>query len=163
MNNQHKEITRTNHKQVNDSGRLWPSPAYSKQIEALKRAIGKKIYFVELKQTDINMGIRITDTAYELVDVLDFPRPDPEKGLAPHMIILDDGRGINLGRLARISFHTAFDPAISNVLYQDNFLLESLLYQERRLSDAFISARSKEVLKMMPGKPDLIQMIKERA
>ena len=30
---------------------------------------------------------------------MDFPRPDPVRGLAPHLILLDDGRGVNLGRI----------------------------------------------------------------
>jgi len=162
MNNRHKEIIQTIHKQENDSGRFWPSLAYSKQLEALKSAIGKKIYFVELKQSEINLGIRITDTAYELLDVIDFLQPDPIKGLAPHMIILDDGQGINLGRIARISLNTAFSPLASDILYQDTFLVDNLLYQERQLSNDFITARSKAVLEMILEQPPNLNQISEQ-
>lgn len=158
MKKRHKEITRRIHTKRHNYGKIWPSPAYRKQLETLKSAIGKKIYFVELRQTDINMGIRITDTAYELLDVIDFRKPDPVKGLAPHMIILDDGQGINLGRIARISLNTAFSPVASDILYQDTFLVDNLLYQERQLSNDYITARSKAVLEMMLGKANLNQI-----
>lgn len=158
MNNRHKENTRTIHTKKHEDSKIWPSSVYSKQLEVLKGAIGKTIYFVELRQSEINLGIRITDTPYTLLDVIDFLKPDPVKGLAPHMIILDDGRGINLGRLARISLNTAFSPIASDILYQDAFLLKNLLYQERQLSNEFITTRSKAVLKMMLGKADLNQI-----
>ena len=38
---------------------------------------GKRIYIVELRPDDINLGIHLSDTAYELLAVLEFPRPDP--------------------------------------------------------------------------------------
>ncbi|MBL3591134.1 MAG: hypothetical protein JMN24_15275 [gamma proteobacterium endosymbiont of Lamellibrachia anaximandri] len=98
------------------------------------------------------MGIRLSDTAFELLGVVDFPRPDPTKGIAPHLILLDDGRGINLGHIARISLNTPFSPSAANTLYQDRFLMQSLLLRERRLSKASIAAKSKALLGRMLGK-----------
>jgi len=134
------------------SDRLWPSPAYSRQIEALKRAIGQALFLVELKPGDINLGIRISDTPFELLGVVEFPRPDPENGLAPHLLLLDDGRGINLGRIARITVNTPFDPPAEEILYQDGFLMQRLLFCERSLSKASIAAKSRVLLGKILGK-----------
>jgi len=144
--------------EVNLAGRLWPSPAYTRQIEALNTAIGEKIFLVELKPGDVNLGIRISDTPYELLGVVSFPKPDPESGLFPHLILLDDGRGINLGRIARITVNAPFSPAKTDILYQDGFLMESLLLRNRRLSKASIAARSKALLGRILGKPALKQI-----
>lgn len=136
-----------------EGDRLWPSAGYNRQVERLKRSIGKQIFLVELKPEAINMGIRFSDTPYELVDVIDFPRPDPTQGIAPHLILLDDGRGINLGRIARITIDTAYSPTEENILYQETFLMESLLLRERRLSHTSIAERSKILLGRLLGKP----------
>src|SRR5690606_8893161 len=116
---------------------------YSQQVELLRQSIGKAIYLVELKPEDIHMGIRFSDTPFELVAVVDFPRPDPARGLAPHLILLDDGRGINLGRIARITIDTPYSPPAENILYQEPFLMNRLLLRERRLSEQSIAERSK--------------------
>lgn len=140
------------------TGGLWPSPTYSHQIAALKRAIGKTIFLVELKPGNINLGIRISDTAYQLLGVTDFPKPDPEKGIAPHLLLLDDGRGINLGRIARVTVNTPFSPSTTDILYQDTFLTKSLLTRDRRLTKVSIAARSKALLGRLLGKPALKQI-----
>jgi hypothetical protein len=135
--------------------RIWPSADYSRQVERLKQAIGREIYLVELKPEAINLGIRFSDTPFELLAVLDFPRPDPAHGLAPHLILLDDGRGINLGRLARITIDTPYSPPTENILYQESLLMQRLLLRERRLSETAIAERSKQLLGRFLGKrPD---------
>jgi hypothetical protein len=136
-----------------EGDRLWPSANYTRQVERLKQAIGEQIYLVELKPEAINMGIRFSDTAYELIDVVDFPRPDPAQGIAPHLILLDDGRGINLGRIARITIDTPYSPPEENILYQESFLMDNLLLRERRLSPVSIANRSKILLGRLLGKP----------
>ncbi|WP_456405045.1 hypothetical protein [Thiolapillus sp.] len=135
-----------------EQGRLWPSKAYSRQLETLKKAIGQKVYLVELKPDDINLGIHLSDTPFELLAVLDFPRPDPAQGLAPHFVLLDDGRGINLGRIARITVDTPFDPPKAQVLYEDRFLMGHLLQREQQLSHKFTEERSKLLLGRLLGK-----------
>jgi len=149
-------MTRENCQEVAFEGpqreRLWPSADYSRQVQRLKQAIGRPIYLVELRPEDIHLGIRFSDTAFELVDVVEFPRPDPEQGLAPHMLILDDGRGINLGRIARVTIDTPYSPPRENILYQESQLMDQLLLRERRLSEASIAERSKLLLGRFLGK-----------
>lgn len=153
MKDQHCEITKVASGTNDTQNRLWPSPAYTRQVEALKNAIGKKVYLTELNPGDINMGIRLSDTAFELLGIVDFPQPDPTKGIAPHLILLDDGRGINLGHIARISLNTPFSPSAANTLYQDRFLMQHLLLRERRLSKTSIATKSKALLGRLLGKP----------
>lgn len=152
MANKHRTITSESLRTDKDDGGLWPPAGYSSQIEALKAAVGKKIYLVELKPGPTNLGIRLADTAYELLEVISFPRPDPSKGIAPHLILLDDGRGINLGRIARITLNTPFSPQASDILYQDAFLMQNLLLRERTLSKASIANKSKILLGRILGK-----------
>jgi hypothetical protein len=77
---------------------------------------------------------------------VDFPRPDPIKGLAPHLVLLDDGRGVNLGRIARITTDRPFSPAPADILFQDRSALQALLFRERQLSKALIAQRAKQLL-----------------
>lgn len=132
------------------SGRLWPSADYHHQVECLRAAIGETIYLVELCETHIKLSVHVSDRGYELLDVIDFPRPDPERGLAPHLILLDDGRGVNLGRIARISYRP-FQPAPEEVLYLDREADQKLLFADRRLSQHFITERTQAVLGQVLG------------
>ncbi len=147
--------------EVDTTGGLWPSASYTRQIAALKAAVGKKIYLVELKPSDINLGIRLSNTPHELLAVIDFPRPDPNQGLAPHLLLLDDGRGVNLGRIARISLNTPFSPSAPDILYQNASLMDTLLLRDRQLSKAFIGARSQALLGRLLGKPALQQVAQQ--
>ena len=100
-------------------GHLWPSPDYARQLEALRAAVGETVFIAELELTDVQLSARLTDKPYVLLGVVDFPRPDPARGLTPHLVVLDDGRGVNLGRIARITRSRAFNPAPADVLYRD--------------------------------------------
>lgn len=133
--------------------RLWPAPEYTRQVDQLRAAVGRTIYLAELDGTAVQPGVRITDRPYTLLGLVDFPRPDPVQGLAPHLILLDDGRGVNLGRIARISTDRAFAPAPSEILFQDRAMLQALLFQERRLSHALIADRSRQLLGEVLGEP----------
>jgi len=73
-------------------GSIWPSDEYDNQITQLRRNIGKPIYIVELKVTDINLAVVMQGRAVILLDVIAFPAPDPERRLYPHMLLLSDGR-----------------------------------------------------------------------
>ena len=134
-------------------GGLWPSPAYSRQIERLRAAIGETIFLAELNDSAVQLGVRLTDTPFVLLALIDFPRPDPSRGLAPHLVLLDDGRGVNLGRIARITHHRAFSPQPADILYQDIAAHRHLLFGERRLSRDFIAHRSRAVLSQVLGRP----------
>jgi hypothetical protein len=127
-------------------GHLWPSPNYAHQVDVLRGAIGETVYVAELELTDAQLGARLTDKPYVLLGIVDFPQPDPARGLAPHLVLLDDGRGVNLGRIARITRSRPFSPAPSDVLYHDAPILQELLFNERRLSPVFIAVQSKRLL-----------------
>jgi hypothetical protein len=129
-----------------DGGGLWPSADYSRQVERLRAAVGETVYIAEIDASEVQLGVRIADKPYVLLGLVDFPRPDPVRGIAPHLILLDDGRGVNLGRIARLSVGRAFDPAPGQILFQDREALQALLFRERRLSPALIAERSKALL-----------------
>lgn len=129
---------------------LWPSADYQSQVEELRAAVGETIYLAELRDTETSLGVRITDRGYTLLGVIDFPRPDPVRGLAPHLVLLDDGRGVNLGRIARIA-RRPFQPAASEVLYLDRDAHGTLLFADRRLSQAFIGERAHAALAQVLG------------
>lgn len=124
---------------------LWPSADYHRQVERLRGAIGETLYLVELVETEINLAVHIGGKPYVLLGVIDFPRPDPAKGLAPHLILLDDGRGVNLGRIVRIS-RCPFAPGPEDLLYLDGVANQTLLFGERRFSAEFLAQRSRLVL-----------------
>ena len=133
------------------AGHLWPSPDYHRQVERLRAAVGETIYLVELAVTEVQLGIRLTGQPYCLLGVLDFPRPDPTKGLAAHLILLDDGRGLNLGRIARITCNRPFSPTPADILFQDERALQELLFRDRQLSAGFIAQRAKALLGELLG------------
>ncbi|AHF03827.1 hypothetical protein MARPU_08060 [Marichromatium purpuratum 984] len=125
--------------------RLWPGVGYQRQVERLRGAIGETVYLVELIEGVGQLGAHLSDRPYELLAVLDFPRPDPARGLTPHLVLLDDGRGLNLGRVARIS-RRPFAPSTTDLLYLDTAAERRVLFAERRLSVEFIAERSHQVL-----------------
>ena len=132
-------------------GSLWPSDEYDEQIRHLRSHTGKPIYIVEIKITDINLAVTMQGRAVILLDVIAFPAPDPERRLYPHMLLLNDGRGLNLGRVARITTGRAFDPSPEDILFQEHQLLKSLLFHERRLSDESVAQVSKLQLARVLG------------
>jgi hypothetical protein len=132
---------------------LWPSQDYMRQVASLRNAIGQKIFLVEFKKTRSNLGVRYPDQAFELLDVIRFPKPDPANGIAPHMILLSDGRGVNLGRIARVTINKPFSPSAADTLYRDSFLMDDFLLHERRLSKESIAACSKALLGEILGEP----------
>jgi len=133
-------------------GSLWPSDEYDEQVRHLRSHTGKPIYIVEIKITDINLAVTMQGRAVILLDVIAFPAPDPEQRLYPHMLLLNDGRGLNLGRVARITTGRAFDPSPQDILFQEHQLLKSLLFHERRLSDESVAQVSKLQLARVLGR-----------
>jgi len=133
------------HLEEERSQTLWPSPDYNRQIEQLRAAIGETIFLVELSDSPVQLGVRLTAKPYVLLGLIDFPRPDPTRGLAPHLLLLDDGRGVNLGRIARVS-RRPFAPQPTALLYQDRAAEQNLLFAKRRLSREFLGVRSRVAL-----------------
>jgi len=132
---------------------VWPSRGYAQQVANLRRAIGRPVYIVELTFNGLAIGAVYRGEPRVLLDVVAFARPDPSNGLYPHMLVLDDGRGINLGRIARVSTNRAFDPTASDVLYSDRALQQKLLYGPLRLSPRRIAWVAREQLHRFLGKP----------
>lgn len=131
--------------------RLWPLPDYFRQLERVRAAVGEAVYLAELRDTAINSGVKISDEALKLLAVVDYPEPDPYRQLFPHLLVFNDGRGVNLGRIARLSINTAFGPPAEDVLYQNQEFLQEVLFAPRVLSQQSIANTSKGLLALMLG------------
>ena len=130
---------------------LWPATDYYRQLEQLRAVIGQTLYIVEINNTDIQTGVRFGGKPLTLLAVVDYPQPDPYRQLCPHLLILDDGRGINLGHIARISHHTAFNPPTEDILYLNQEFVQGALLAPRTLSPASVAATSRTLLSQLFG------------
>ena len=130
---------------------LWPSAADHQQVAQLRQAVGEPVFLAELHDTAINAGVRFSDQPFVLLDIIDYPQPDPYRQLCPHMLILDDGRGINLGRIVRVSRKQAFGPAEGDILFCNAEFIEEVLLAPRALSRESIANTSREILSLMFG------------
>lgn len=133
-----------------DAG-LWPEAAYRRQVERLRQALGSWVYVVEVSLSRTHAGVSVEDQMVELLDVVSFPRPDPARRLYPHTVLLGDGRGLNLGRVARISVNRAFAPSPQDVLYQEPFLVQELLHGPRRLTRERVQRVTRVALAQLLG------------
>ena len=134
-----------------DTQDLWPTPEYQQQVEHLRAAIGQPLYLVEIDTTEINAGVKFPHKPLTLLGIVDFPQPDPYRQLSPHLLILDDGRGVNLGRIARISFNSAYSPPPQDVLFINKEFVTDLLLAPRSLSHASVAATSRALLAQLFG------------
>lgn len=133
-------------------GYLWPSPDYDRQVAAVREMIGEQLYLVRLNLSEISLSATLESKSVTLLDVIDFPAPDPAQRLYPHMLVLSDGRGVNLGHVARLSRQQAFNPGPEQIVYQQQTLLRQLLFQERRLSPQSIAQTSRVQLARILGR-----------
>ncbi len=133
-------------------GGLWPSAEYDRQIARLRKHLGVEVYLVEVRFNELSLAVNVGNKPARLLAVSDFPAADPARRLYPHMIVLDDGRGLNLGWIARISRQQPFDPAPAQILYQERRLLQQLLYHARQLSDETVALTSRRNLAAMLGR-----------
>ena len=134
-----------------NSEQLWPPAEYHQQVNQLRQAIGEPVFLAELRDTAINAGVKFSDQALVLLSVIDYPQPDPYRQLCPHMLILDDGRGLNLGRVVRVSRKQAFGPPEEDILFQNVEFMGKVLMAPRALSRESIAATSRELLGQMLG------------
>ena len=132
---------------------VWPSRSYARQVATLQRRIGQPIYIVELAFNGLAVGAVFHGEPRVLLDVAAFPRPDPSNHLYPHMLVLDDGRGINLGRIARVTANRAFAPDKTDVLYGNRALQHQFLYRAQRLTPRHIARIARQQLRVLLGKP----------
>jgi hypothetical protein len=130
---------------------LWPTHDYYQQVEQLRAAVGQALYVVEIHSTAINAGVAFSGTALTLLGIADYPQPDPYRQLCPHLLILDDGRGVNLGRVARISRHTAYMPQQADVLFTNHEFMQNVLLAPRTLSRESAAATSHALLAQLFG------------
>ena len=130
---------------------LWPPAEYHQQVAQLRQAVGEPVFLAELHDTAINAGVKFSDQSLVLLSVIDYPQPDPYRQLCPHMLILDDGRGVNLGRVVRISRKQAFGPAEEDILFHNREFIDEVLLAPRTLSRESIANTSREILSLMFG------------
>ncbi|MFN3786114.1 MAG: hypothetical protein ACK4RS_04675 [Thiothrix sp.] len=130
---------------------LWPPASYYQQVTALQALVGQSVYVVEVTTTDMNAGVRFPGQAVELLAVVDFPKPDPYRQLCPHLLILGDGRGVNLGRVARVTCKRAFAPNAADVVFSNHELVEGILFAPRTLNREFVAATTRAALGSMLG------------
>jgi hypothetical protein len=136
---------------MNNAENLWPPSEYWQQVESLRAMIGQPLYVVEINATDINAGVKLTDKPLTLLAVVEYPQPDPYRQLCPHLLVLDDGRGVNLGRIARISRHSAFSPAAEDVLFLNREFVQNVLLAPRSLSRESVAETSRLLLAQLFG------------
>lgn len=132
---------------------IWPSQGYARQVERLRRMIGHPVYIVELTFNGLAVGAVFSGEPHMLLDIVDSPRPTPSNGLYPHMLVIDDGRGINLGRIARVTVNRPFDPRRSDVLYEDRALARGFLYRKSRFTHQRIAFIARRQLRALLGAP----------
>jgi hypothetical protein len=66
---------------------LWPSQEYKQSVQNLKAAVGQQIYIAEVNFSGTHLSMAMNSTAFELLAVQDFPKPNPQTGLLPHFIM----------------------------------------------------------------------------
>ena len=137
------------------SGPLWPPVDYFQQLSRLYDAIGEDIYLVPLLESNQRLTFSITGKPHKLLAVIDFPQPDPQQHLYPHMLVFADGSGLNLGKILKISRNTAFNPDKKDVLYEDRPLQNVLMYTPRKLNRDYIQFVSRFALGEILGKKEL--------
>ncbi|MBJ6611753.1 MAG: hypothetical protein JG718_15445 [Candidatus Thiothrix moscowensis] len=130
---------------------LWPDHDYYRQVEKLRTMLGQPLYIVEINSTDINAGVHFPHAPLRLLAVVDFPEPDPYRQLCPHLLVLDDGRGLNLGRIARISCNSAYAPSSDDLLFINREFVQNVLFAPRSLSRESVAATTRAVLARMFG------------
>lgn len=134
---------------------VWPSVAYYQQVETLRGMVGQPVYVVEINSGEVNAGVHFPGMPLLLLAVIDFPKPDPYRQLCPHLLVLEDGRGVNLGRVARVTRNSAFTPVVDDVLFMNREFVEGVLLAPRTLSRESVAATTRAVLGRMLGKaPD---------
>lgn len=141
---------------------IWPDENYYAKLEKLRHLLGNKIFLIEAVVTEINAGIHHTGQAYTLLSIVDYPQPDPKTGLLPHVIILDDGRGINLGRIIQISIESAFTTADKNIIFKNENLLNKLLSHGNSLDKKSLMNLSKALLADILGKTESTSILTRR-
>ena len=146
------DIKNSEQENIQFKGKLWPPDSYYKQLKNLYKMVDKPVYIIPLQQNQNSLTFSITGKAIVLVAIIDYPLPDPESHIYPHMLIFDDGTGINLGRILQICINHPFNPGKEDIIYEDKKLQKALMFRERQLNEEFIHLASRtglgEILSM---------------
>ena len=127
---------------INSNGQLWPTEKYYQQLEQLHKIVNQAVYIIPLHQSQTSLTFSISSKPVNLIAIVDYPLPDPENHIYPHMLIFDDGMGLNLGRILQVSINTAFNPDKEDIIYCDNKMQQTLMFSERRLNKESIRLAS---------------------
>jgi hypothetical protein len=125
---------------------IWPPEDYYRQLEYLKKKLNQAVYIVPIHQNQNSLTFSMNNKSIRLIAIIDYPLPDPENHIFPHMLVFDDGTGINLGRVARVSINHPFNPGKKDIIYADEKLVNSLMLKDRQLSNESIRLTSKHAL-----------------
>ena len=128
-------------------GKLWPPNSYYKQLKNLYKMLNKPVYIIPLQQNQNSLTFSISGQAIILVAIVDYPAPDPEHHFFPHMLVFNDGTGINLGRILRVTINHPFNPGKEDIIYEDKKVQNSLMFRERQLNEEFIHLTSRIALR----------------
>ena len=130
-------------KNIKFEGKLWPPNSYFEQLKNLYNMLDKPVYIIPLHQNQKSLTFSITGKAIVLVAIIDYPVPDPENHIYPHMLVFNDGTGINLGRILQVSINRPFNPGKEDIIYEDKKMQNSLMYKERQLNEESIHLASR--------------------
>jgi hypothetical protein len=125
---------------------LWPSAEYDEQLARLRNAVGETVYLVEARIGAQHVSAQMSGSPHELLAIVDFPRADPARHLYPHVLLLDDGRGVNLGHILRVSRGQPYAPPPEACLFENRALAMQILPQRRTLSAALIRSVARRQL-----------------
>lgn len=158
-----KHIKNSEQKNIKFKGELWPPNSYFEQLKNLYKMLDKPVYIIPLHQNKNSLTFSITGKAIVLVAIIDYPNPDPENHMYPHMLVFNDGTGINLGRLLQVSINRPFNPGKEDIIYKDKKLQKSLMFRKRQLNEESIRLTSKialgELLNITHDHKALIQVL----
>ncbi len=141
MNNLNKS-----QQKINSNGQLWPAEKYYQQLEQLHEIVNQAVYIIPLHQSQTSLTFSMSSKPLTLLAIVDYPIPDPENHIYPHMLIFDDGTGLNLGRILQVSINSPFNPDKEDIIYCDNKMQQTLMFGERRLNEESIRLASKYAL-----------------
>jgi len=130
-------------KKTKSDGQLWPTENYYQQLEQLHKNLNQSVYIIPLHQSQTSLTFSMSSKPLILIAIVDYPLPDPENHIYPHILVFDDGTGLNLGRILQVSINRPFNPVKEDIIYSDNKMHQTLMFGERRLNEQSIRIASK--------------------
>jgi len=138
MNNLNKSQQMTK-----SDGQLWPPEKYYLQLEQLYKKINQSVYIIPLHQNQTSLTFSISSNPLTLIAIVDYPLADPENHIYPHMLVFNNGTGLNLGRILQVCINRPFNPDKEDIIYRDNKMQQTLMFADRQLNEQSIRLASK--------------------